>query len=507
MYRMILRAPAALLFLAAVAAAAADDIATCLHSIDADGIAACSRLLRRDPKTVDAYLARGKIYAIQRDYGRAIADYNEAIKLNPKNALAYNARGGAYAARGDLDRAIADYDQALRLDPANRTLFYGSRGAAYEAKSDLDRAIADYDMASPGVAEDWCGGGRDDNFIIAGCTYRLNNAPKEASAYLSRGKAYERKGDFDHAIADYEAALKANPALVEARRSRENAQNALAGGQNAPRPTAPVVQAAAALPPSPPPSRPAIVAPGPASSLAAPERRVALVIGNSSYRAVPVLANPRRDAVAVADAVRQVGFQSVELAIDLDHDGMLKALRRFRDQADTADWALIYFAGHGIEIDRVNYLIPIDAVLHDDRDVKAETVSYDDLLTTVGNAKALRLIVLDACRNNPFKEHMHRNAGSRSTAARGLAAPPEAEPGTLVVYSAKEGEVAADDVDGVNSPFAQAFIAQLRVPGREVRRLFDLVRDDVIDATNKRQQPFTYGSLSGRRDFFFMAGR
>jgi uncharacterized caspase-like protein len=102
------------------------------------------------------------------------------------------------------------------------------------------------------------------------------------------------------------------------------------------------------------------------------ERRVALVIGNSLYRSVSFLPNPRRDAKAVADALRQTGFQSVELAMDLDRDGMVKALRSFRDQADKADWALIYFGGHGIEINRVNYLVPVDAKLLDDRDVTTD---------------------------------------------------------------------------------------------------------------------------------------
>jgi hypothetical protein len=115
----------------------------------------------------------------------------------------------------------------------------------------------------------------------------------------------------------------------------------------------------------------------------------------------------------------------------------------------------------------------------------------------------LRLIILDACRVNPFKDRIHH--GLRGSGDRGLAPPPESDPGTLVVYSAKDGEVAADDVDGFNSPFAQAFIKELKVPGREVRRLFDYVRDDVIDATRNRQEPFTYGSLPGRRDFFFIS--
>jgi uncharacterized caspase-like protein len=184
----------------------------------------------------------------------------------------------------------------------------------------------------------------------------------------------------------------------------------------------------------------------------------------------------------------------------------VRALRSFRDKADQADWALIYFAGHGIEIDRVNYLIPTDARLADDRDVKTETVSYEEMLIAVGGAKALRLVLLDACRDNPFRDQMRRIASTRGV-TRGLAPPPESKPGTLVVFAAKDGEVASDDAGGGNSPFASAFVEGVKVPGREVRRVFDYVRDDVMDATNNRQQPFTYGSLPGRKDFFFVSAK
>jgi uncharacterized caspase-like protein len=207
----------------------------------------------------------------------------------------------------------------------------------------------------------------------------------------------------------------------------------------------------------------------------------------------------------VADALRQAGFDTVEME-DLDHAGMVKALQAFRAKADSADWALVYFAGHGIEINRVNYLIPVDAKLADSRDVKLETVSYEDVAEAIGGAKALRIIILDACRNNPFKAMMRQTVALRGSLQRGLAPPPEAEPGTLVVYSAKEGETAVDG-DGVNSPFARAFATELKVPGRDVRRMFDFVRDSVLEATSKRQQPYTYGSLPASRDFFFVAGK
>jgi uncharacterized caspase-like protein len=323
-------------------------------------------------------------------------------------------------------------------------------------KGDVDRAMTDLDK---GIAL----------------------SPRYARGYSDRGAIYELRGDLDRAIADYDQALKLLPGMPEVRRNRERARAALA-------------------------VRPTEARPDPAKPVAvAPDRRVALVIGNSQYRSVAFLPNPRRDASAVADALRQVGFETVALTMDLDRDAMVKVLQSFRDKADQADWALIYFAGHGIEIDRVNYLVPTDARLLDDRDVKAETVSYEELLSTVNGARALRLVLLDACRVNPFKDKMRRTVATRGATDRGLAPPPESKPGTLVVYSAKEGEVAEDDAGGANSPFASALIAELKVPGLEVRRVFDNVRDDVLEATGNRQQPFTYGSLPGRRDFFFVA--
>jgi uncharacterized caspase-like protein len=203
--------------------------------------------------------------------------------------------------------------------------------------------------------------------------------------------------------------------------------------------------------------------------------------------------------------LKRTGFQSVMIEPDLGRDRMREALRKFRDAADAADWALIYYAGHGIEIGGVNYLIPVDAQLRDERDAKAETVSYEELEEAAGGAKALRLFILDACRVNPFAAKMRRANADRAP-SRGLAPPPEPVSGTMVVYSAKAGQV-AEDGEGDNSSFAQALIRELSEPGLEVRRLFDSVGDDVLGATKNRQQPFTYQSLSGRRNFYFVAGK
>lgn len=232
-------------------------------------------------------------------------------------------------------------------------------------------------------------------------------------------------------------------------------------------------------------------------------RRVALVIGNARYQNAAQLPNPASDAAVVGDALRGVGFQSVTVLSDLGRDKLLDALRKFAAEASNAEWAVVYYAGHGMEAGGMNYLIPIDATLKSDRDLSIEAVSLEQVLNAVERAGALRLVMLDACRDNPFASQMKRTftMASRSV-SRGLASV-EPDAGTLVVYAAKHGETASDG-DGANSPFATAFMKNIKTPNLEIRRLFDFVRDDVMDATQRQQQPFTYGSLPGRQEFYFV---
>ena len=203
----------------------------------------------------------------------------------------------------------------------------------------------------------------------------------------------------------------------------------------------------------------------------------------------------------MASALRRAGFATVTLENNLSRERLISSLRVFARAAEGADWALVYYAGHGIERNGINYLVPTDATLETDRDIQFEGVPLDQVLSAVDGASQLRLVILDACRDNPFANKMQRAGGSRSV-GRGLARI-EPDPGTLVVYAARAGQVASDG-DGSNSPFAAAFVKSLAIPGIEVRKLFDVVRDDVMDATGKRQQPFTYGSLPGRQDFYFV---
>lgn len=227
--------------------------------------------------------------------------------------------------------------------------------------------------------------------------------------------------------------------------------------------------------------------------------RVALVIGNSSYRFASQLPNPQKDAVDVGEAFRRLGFEVVQ-ANDLNFDDLRRALREMDRKALGADMAVIYYAGHGIEVDKVNYMIPVDAQLENDRSISYEAVPLDLALQAVAGAAKLKLVIVDACRDNPFLTTMERTDASRSL-GRGLASV-EPTAGTLVVYSAKEGTVALDGDSGTNSPFATALLSHIEQPGLEINFLFRKVRDDVLQATRQTQQPFTYGSLPAEQIFF-----
>ncbi|WP_052763815.1 caspase family protein [Microvirga massiliensis] len=231
----------------------------------------------------------------------------------------------------------------------------------------------------------------------------------------------------------------------------------------------------------------------------AQEVRIALVIGNSGYAAVGHLPNAERDAATIAQTLRDVGFKTVRVASDLNSSEMRRIFRDFGAEAEKADWAVVYYAGHGIEVGGTNYLIPVDARLKSDRDVVFEALPLDQVITSIEGARKLRLIILDACRDNPFLNQMTRSVATRSI-GRGLARI-EPEGGTLVAYAAKAGQVAFDG-GGENSPFVAALARRIKEPGLEISMVFRAVRDDVLAATNKRQEPFVYGSLPNEAFYF-----
>jgi uncharacterized caspase-like protein len=238
-----------------------------------------------------------------------------------------------------------------------------------------------------------------------------------------------------------------------------------------------------------------ILAIGLACGPAHADRRVALVIGNSAYKSAPKLGNPVNDATLVGGMFKKAGFDSVDVRLDLSASEMRRMLREFAGRTRDAEIAVIYYAGHGIELDGTNYLIPTDATLETDGDVLDETIPVERALFAVEPAKQLRLIILDACRDNPFSKSMKRTLASRAI-GRGLAKVEPTSPNTMIAFAAKAGSTASDG-DSKNSPFAIALVEHLPKPGLDLRKAFGFVRDDVLKSTNFKQEPYVYGSLGG----------
>ncbi len=230
---------------------------------------------------------------------------------------------------------------------------------------------------------------------------------------------------------------------------------------------------------------------------AAAEKRVALVIGNSEYAHVSPLPNPVNDAADLAAKLEALGFQ-VSRANNLARHALQDALAAFSDTATGADMAIVYYAGHGIGVDKQNYLVPVDARLSTDRKIRFETVPLDTVLASLEGVRGVRMVLLDACRNNPFEGKMKVTSPTRSL-SRGLQRVEPAR-GTLISFAAKDGTT-ADDGTGRNSPYTAALLKHLDQPGLELQFMFRKVRDEVLSATGGGQEPFTYGSLPGEQIF------
>ena len=230
-------------------------------------------------------------------------------------------------------------------------------------------------------------------------------------------------------------------------------------------------------------------------STALAEKRIALVVGNSAYEHTTSLKNPKNDASAIADVLTRMGFDAVTLKLDLGYRAMRQAIRAFGRDVRDADLAVMYFAGHGMELAGHNYLVPTDARLLSDSDLEYEAVQLRSVLRAVQSAAKLSLVILDACRNNPLSSSMTHSSGLTRSVTRGFS---RIEPtgNTLVAYAAKDGTVSEDGA-GTHSPYALALLGHLETPGLEIRLLLGRVRDEVLEQTDKRQEPFVYGSVGG----------
>jgi uncharacterized caspase-like protein len=229
-------------------------------------------------------------------------------------------------------------------------------------------------------------------------------------------------------------------------------------------------------------------------------RRVALVVGNGAYQNAPNLPNPPNDAKAVAEALRGLGFEVIE-AVDLDQPDMLAKLDEFSGQLEGAGIGLFYYAGHGLQVNGQNYLVPIDARLQREAQVKLQTLPLDTVLETMEAAVPIRIVLLDACRDNPLAQALKRSlAASRSAAVGQGLAKVRTTVGTLIAYATGPGDVASDG-DGEHSPFTTALIEHIGTPGLEVRQVLGRVRNAVLEQTGDRQVPWDSSSLRG--EFYF----
>jgi uncharacterized caspase-like protein len=240
--------------------------------------------------------------------------------------------------------------------------------------------------------------------------------------------------------------------------------------------------------------------------------RIALVIGMAKYQNIPSLGNTVKDATAISDKLKTLGFE-VETSIDQPLVQLVDTINRFSFRAETSDIAIVYYAGHGVELNGENFLIPVDVRISKPEQIASQAITLKMLLKSVENARKLRVVILDSCRNNPFADWPVQEVAKATSAdfqtgevtklRSGGLATPSVDRGMLVVYSAKEGEVALDG-EGGHSPFAKALLTELPDRNIEIGMMFRKVRDLVMTDTKNKQEPHFYGSLSGVP--FFLAG-
>ncbi|MDE2379734.1 caspase family protein [Bradyrhizobium sp.] len=468
------------------------------------------------------YNLRGSAYFDKGDNDIAIADFDDALKLGPPNGIIFHNRGNAYQSKKDYAKAIADFDAAIRADP--RSVFsYQNRGACKEALGDLDGALADINQAirlDPTLSQPlvhrttiWRAKGDLDRAIADGSEavrlardkppVNIMTPPNSVliSAYTFRGLAYEAKGDYAHAREDFKSALQvtASDAGSKSNQATAKVRLSLLSDAPAPRdppPATPQQQTAAT------PSSPSVPAPAPSPAATGRGTRMALIIGNGAYAHVKALPNPPNDARAVARSLREIGF-TVSEGVDLDRAAMQKMTRDFLRAAARAQVAVVYYAGHGVQIDGRNYLIPVDVELKAGADVTASMIDMDTIMAGLDDQVRTNILIFDACRNNPMAPQTAAGGAGRGIEGASGLAPPTSlgsgatlGAGTLIAFATAPGQVALDG-EGANSPFSAALSRHIGTPGLEVQQMLTRVRAEVVSTTHNKQVPWSNSSLLG----------
>jgi hypothetical protein len=369
---------------------------------------------------------------------------------------------------------------------------YTNRAVIWRAKGDYERAIADSSEAI--------------RLARARAPANIMTPPGSVliSAYIQRGLAYEANRDTVHAREDYNATLEgvASDAGSKANQATAKVRLSLLSEAVVPPATQPAqpTPELKATPGQAPISAPAST-PSPMASRASTGKRVALVIGNGAYAHVKALPNPPNDAHAIAKNLRDLGFAVAE-GIDLDRAAMQKITREFLLDAAHAQTAVLYFAGHGVQVDGRNFLAPVDVKLQPGINPIETMIDMDTILAALDDQVRTNILIFDACRNNPMAQQLASAGASRSIETGGLA-PPSAPvagttlgAGTLIAFATAPGQVALDG-EGANSPFSAALSRHIGTPGLEVQQMLTRVRAEVVAATKARQVPWSNSSLLG----------
>lgn len=431
------------------------------------------RALLIDPRHVDSLSGKAVAYHLLEQFDLSIQTALEALSLDSEHRsansilkLSLEARYSERYLRGDYDGAVIDITRLLKLDPDDIEA-RAFRGHVWDQMGRYRRAIDDLTVA-------------------------IQAAPDNPDFFFSRGLARYSAGQLDGAINDYKSGLRLggddgirSQFLKYLIKEKDRNAELKKDGQQ------------------------------PTDSF---NRRIALVIGNSDYKYFKKLQNPASDIALISEAFKSSGFDEVYIERDLSRDNLLRALRDFSKRAASSSWAVIYYAGHGVEVDGLNFIVPIDAPISDVRSFSDYAVSMFEFTQSAEGASELPFLIFDACRDNPFDQSIGGQTQIESFRTSTVApvittkrspiksiglARIEPNPGMLITFSAKSGQRALDG-SGKYSPFASAFANRIsEKPGAELRRLVAIVSEDVLNRTNQMQQPFSYGSPDPRKDFYF----
>ena len=495
-------------------------IYTVLEQYD-NALSDLEQAIRAAPKRSSHFAQRALIWERLDRFQEARADLDAAVTLDAGNQNAWINRAKLWTRYGDIDRAFSDYNQAEAAGGtqtwdalSGRAMLAVRLGEPLKAFADWTRAAelsplptlaAQFHIRAGNLARDYL---KDLDKAQQSYGRAFAALPGYPDAFIQRGIAYERASRFEEASNDYNKAselARGSPlekAVQDYARYRLDVLRSRTSRKAGDLLTPPNINVLS-------------------RSASVHGRRVALVLGNAAYAHVPPLMNSDRDAESVGGALSEAGFARVTVATNLDRNQLEMVLQQFSGEAAGADWAMIYYAGHGVEIQGLNYIIPVDASLDTLRDAPSHAVSINEMISAVGLTKNLRLIVLDACRDDPFVQEAHRVASRDRAAGKrtvdtpidpaiaqrkeiggGLAGLQMAELNTVALYSTQPGQVTLDG-DELNSPFTRAFLKNIPVPGLDLRLFFERVRDDVANGTQGRQRPAVNGHLRAGEQFFF----